>query len=250
MTTQIDRTAVVTGAASGMGEATALELARLGFRVALLSRRKDRLETVAEQIVAAGGEALVVPTDVTEAESVDAAADQIASTWGPVDTVINSAGVMLAAPFSDGRADHWNRMIDTNLKGLLNVSKAFTSSLYGVAGVGGTADLVNVSSIGAHIAFPDYAVYMATKAAVTHLSSVLRTELGPRDVRVTNIEPGLTSSELAGHLDPSQIEKVSGMFETYGSLSSAEIADLIGYVVTRPRHVNLRQIVVLPTRQA
>jgi NADP-dependent 3-hydroxy acid dehydrogenase YdfG len=244
------RTAVVTGAASGMGEATAIHLASLGARVALLSRRKDRLEAVAEQIAAAGGEALVLPVDVTDRDAVDAAAAQIAEQWGPVDLVVNAAGVMLAAPFEEGRSNDWDRMIDTNLKGLLNVSRAFTASLYAVAAEGKTADLVNVSSIGAHIGFPDYGVYMATKAAVSHLSNVLRTEFGPREVRVTNVEPGLTDTELVDHLDSAQEDMVKGMFDTYGSLSSAEIADLIGYAVTRPRHVNLRQLIVLPTRQA
>jgi len=110
---------------------------------------------------------------------------------------------------------------------------------------------VNISSIGAHVTFPNYAVYGATKAALTHLSASLRSEFGPRDIRVTNIEPGLTETELASHVDNQELSgQLDGMFEVLGGLSADEIADLVGYVASRPRHVNLRQIIVQPTRQA
>jgi NADP-dependent 3-hydroxy acid dehydrogenase YdfG len=116
---------------------------------------------------------------------------------------------------------------------------------------GRTADLVNVSSIGAHATYRDYAVYGATKAAVTHLSQLLRTEFGPRDVRVTNIEPGLTETELKTHVASAELSgQLDGMFEEIGGLTSEEVADVIAYAAGRPRHVNLRQIMVLPTRQA
>jgi NADP-dependent 3-hydroxy acid dehydrogenase YdfG len=240
------RIAVVTGASSGIGTATARLLAERGARVALLGRRKDRLDALAESL---GDQALAVPADVTDAAAVDAAADQLGNTWGPADLVVNNAGVMLAAPITDARTDQWDRMIGTNLAGVLNVVKAFTPALLGAAAAGRTADLVNVSSVGAHLVFPGYAVYTATKAAVTHLSNSLRTELGPHGVRVTNLEPGLTDTELASHLDPVAQTGVQQMVDTMGTLSADEVADLIGYVVSRPRHVNLRQVMVLPTQQ-
>ena len=113
------------------------------------------------------------------------------------------------------------------------------------------ADLVDISSVGAHVVFPGYAVYAATKAALTHLSASLRAELGPRDVRVTNIEPGLTQSELAGHVDNAELtEQLDGMFRAVEAMTSQDVADLVGYVTSRPARVNLRQVVVLPTRQA
>ncbi|MFE4968113.1 SDR family oxidoreductase [Streptomyces sp. NPDC056660] len=244
------RTAVVTGAASGIGAAVALRLAESGARVALLARRADRLETVVAKIRANGGQALAVTADVTDDASVQAAADAVHAAYGTVDLVVNNAGVMLPHPIDDGRLDEWQRMIDTNVTGVLRVLRAFTGDLVAAAAQGRTADLVNVSSVGAHGVFPTYAVYGATKAAVTHLSQLLRTEFGPRDVRVTNVEPGLTETELADHIGSAELrEQLGGMFEGMGSLAAEDIADLVGYVTSRPRHVNLRQVVVLPTRQ-
>ena len=246
------RTAVVTGAASGMGEATARLLAAHGARVALLARRADRLDELAGKITAEGGQALAAAVDVTDAESVRAGAARVREAFGPVDLVVNAAGVMLANPVDAGRTDEWTRMLDTNVAGVLRIIDAFRADLLAAAAEGRRADLVNVSSIGAHIAFPGYAVYGATKAAVTHLSAVLRTEFGPRDVRVTNIEPGLTGTELGDHIDnPDLAEQLGGMFQAIDpALSAEDVADLIAYVTSRPAHVNLRQVVVLPTKQA
>ncbi|MEU9153983.1 SDR family oxidoreductase [Streptomyces sp. NPDC048417] len=244
------RTAVVTGAASGIGAAVALRLAESGARVALLARRADRLETVVAKIRANGGQALAVTADVTDDASVQAAADAVHAAHGTVDLVVNNAGVMLPHPIDDGRLDEWQRMIDINVTGVLRVLRAFTGDLVEAAAQGRTADLVNVSSVGAHAVFPTYAVYGATKAAVTHLSQLLRAEFGPRDVRVTNVEPGLTETELADHIGSAELrEQLGGMVEGMGSLAAEDIADLVGYVTSRPRHVNLRQVVVLPTRQ-
>ncbi|MGI5455410.1 SDR family oxidoreductase [Streptomyces sp. CA-249302] len=245
------RTAVVTGAASGIGEAVAATLAAQGVKVALLARRAERLEAVAGKIRANGGQALAVAVDVTDGGSVDAAVERIRAAYGAVDLVVNSAGVMLPNPVDDGRIDEWQRMIDTNVTGVLRVIRAFTADLVGAAAEGRAADLVNVSSIGAHVVFPNYGVYGATKAAVTHLSQCLRSEFGPRDVRVTNIEPGLTQSELKSHIDSDGLrDQVDGMVEVMGSLAAEDVADLVAYVGSRPRHVNLAQLVVLPTRQA
>ncbi|MGV9268415.1 SDR family oxidoreductase [Kitasatospora sp. NPDC003701] len=245
------RTAVVTGAASGIGEATARLLAAGGARVALLARRTDRLDALAAEIVAAGGQALAVTTDLTDQASVDAAVKTVHDAYGAVDLVVNNAGVMLPNPLADGRLDEWTRMIDTNLTGVLRIVRAFTADLTAAGDEGRTADLVNISSIASHIVFPDYAVYGATKAAVTQLSNALRTELGPRDVRVSAIEPGLTATELDTHIDnPALREQLGGMFAAIPPMSAEDIADLIAYTVTRPRHVNLRHLVALPTRQA
>ncbi|GAA2276466.1 SDR family NAD(P)-dependent oxidoreductase [Nonomuraea roseoviolacea subsp. roseoviolacea] len=245
------RTAVVTGAASGMGEATARLLAAHGARVALLARRAERLDELAAKINAEGGRALAVTADVTDSGSVAAAAARVHEVYGPVDLVVNSAGVMLPNPIADGREDEWARMIDTNLSGALRVIRAFVPDLVAAAADGRSADLVNVSSIGAHVSFPNYAVYGATKAALTHLSATLRTELGGQDVRVTNIEPGLTSTELADHIDNAELSgQLDGMVSAIGPLAADDVADLIAYTTSRPRHVNLRQVVVLPTRQA
>jgi NADP-dependent 3-hydroxy acid dehydrogenase YdfG len=251
MTELQGRTAVVTGAASGIGAAIARRLADEGVRVALLARREERLADLAGKLEANGGRAIAVSADVTSDASVAAAAERIHEALGRVDLVVNAAGVMLPNPIEDGRVDEWTRMIDTNVTGVLRVVRAFTADLTEAAAAGGTADLVNISSIGAHVLFPNYAVYGATKAALTQLSASLRTEFGPKDVRVTNVEPGLTESELGEQIDNTDLRgQLDQMHDTLGPLAADDIADLVAYVTGRPRNVNLRQIVILPTRQA
>ncbi|GAA4953878.1 SDR family oxidoreductase [Actinoplanes utahensis] len=246
-----NRTAVITGAASGIGAATAELLAAAGARVALLSRRRDRLDDVAAKIEAAGGVALAVPVDITDPASVRSAADRVTAAFGPADLVVNAAGVMLPNPIGDGREDEWTRMIDTNLTGTLRIIREFLPGLRAAAAEGRPADLVNVSSIAAHVPFPAFAVYAATKAGVTQLSTALRPELGAEMVRVTNIEPGLTDTELSGHIDNPDIHgRVGEMYQALPALSARDVADLVAYTVSRPRHVNLRQLIVLPTPQA
>jgi NADP-dependent 3-hydroxy acid dehydrogenase YdfG len=245
------RTAVVTGAASGMGAEIATLFGASGVRVALLARRQDRITELADKIVANGGQALPVVVDVADKAAVTAAAEQVHDRFGPVDLVVNNAGVMLPNPITDGRDDQWERMIDTNLVGVLRIIKAFVPDLVAAAADGRTADLVNISSIGAHLAFPSYAVYGATKAALTHLSATLRTELGARFVRVTNVEPGLVDTELADHLDNAELSAgLDAMRETMSALAPSEVAELIAFATSRPRHMNLRQVMVLPTNQA
>lgn len=242
------RTAVVTGAASGIGEAIARTLAGAGARVALLARRADRVEELAAKLAADGGRAVPVAADVTGdlAPAVAAVHDAL----GRVDLVINNAGVMLGNPFTNGREDEWHRMIDTNLKGLLNVSRAFTADLV-AAGADGPADLVNISSVAAFLAFPNYAVYGATKAAVSHLSANLRTELGPLGVRVTNLEPGLVHSELADHIDNPEVAAHLRTWRTeVPPLAAADVADVVAFLISRPKQVNLGHLTVLPTLQA
>jgi NADP-dependent 3-hydroxy acid dehydrogenase YdfG len=242
-----NRTAVVTGAASGIGAEIALVLARSGAKVALLARRADRLTELADKIAAEGGQALAVAADVTG--DLTGAVEAVHAAFGRVDLVVNNAGVMLANPLTEGRDDEWHRMIDTNLKGLLNVTKAFTADLV-EAGATGTADLVNISSVGAHQTFPNYAVYTATKAAVTHLSANLRSEFGPQGVRVTNVEPGLVNSELADHMDNPDVDAhLVRWREQVPPLNPADIGDVVGFATSRSKQVNLRQIVVLPTVQ-
>ncbi|TDW70400.1 SDR family oxidoreductase [Kribbella pratensis] len=247
MTDLTGRIAVVTGAASGIGAAIATQLADAGASVALVARRQDRLDDLAGKL---GPRTIGVSLDVTSQTSVDAGVRQIHERLGRPDLVVNAAGVMLAAPIEDGRLDDWTRMIDTNVTGVLRLVQAFTPDLISAAGDGRTADLVNISSIGAHVVFPGYAVYGATKAALTQLSTSLRADFAPYDVRVTNVEPGLTDTELATHLDSSGQDLIASMNEQIGPLAAEDIADVVTFAVSRRREVNLRQIIALPTRQA
>lgn len=245
------RTAVVTGAASGIGAAVAERLAADGAHVALLARRQERVQNLAERINSAGGTAIGVFADVSDGTAVTAAAEQIATELGTVNMLVNNAGVMLPGEITAQPVSEWQRMIDTNLVGALHTIRAFIPALIDAARADGVADLINVSSIGGKLIFPRYAVYGATKAALTHLSAMLRTELSPRDVRVTDLQPGLTDSELAGNVTDSDSRVgLEQMFQTIPALRPRDVADLIVYLASLPPHVNISTLDIVPTRQA
>ncbi|MGK8523708.1 SDR family oxidoreductase [Nocardia asteroides] len=241
------RVAVVTGASSGIGAATARQLARHGAKVALLGRRKDRIEELAAEI---GANALAVVADVGDQQSVRDAAATVRAAFGPVDLVVANAGVMLAAPFESALTDEWDQMVGTNITGLLYTARAFINELLAAATEDKQADLVLVGSIGGHTVFPNYAVYTATKAAVAHLTRNLRAEFGPRGVRVKNIEPGFVGTELgAGMHDEQQRAGLEEWRTAIEILEPEDIADAIAYTVAAPRHVNIAELVVVPTQQ-
>ncbi|MFI6316772.1 SDR family oxidoreductase [Nonomuraea sp. NPDC050556] len=245
-----NRVAVVTGASSGIGAATARLLAAKGAKVALLARRTDRLDQLAQEIKEAGGEALAVTVDTTDAASVAAAAGQVRETFGPVDLVINNAGVMLPAPIQERKTADWRREVDVNIHGVLNTIDAFLPDLVAAGAEDRPADLVNTSSIVAQVVFPGFAVYNATKAAVSHLSRTMRAELGPQGVRVTAVEPAMTATELQGHVTDEGVNAFVGQWRAaFEWLTSENIAEVIAFTVEQPKHVNLSQITVYPTRQ-
>ncbi len=241
------RVAVITGASSGIGAATARQLARGGAKVALLGRRKDRIEELAAEI---GGDALAVVADVGDQQSVRDAAATVRAAFGPVDLVVANAGVMLAAPFESALTDEWDQMVGTNINGLLYTGRAFIDDLLAAASAGKPADLVLVGSVGGHLVFPNYAVYTATKAAVAHLTRNLRAEFGPRGVRVKNIEPGFVGTELgAGMRDEQQRAGLEQWRTAIEILEPGDIADAIAYAVAAPKRVNVAELIVVPTQQ-
>jgi NADP-dependent 3-hydroxy acid dehydrogenase YdfG len=241
------RVAVVTGATSGIGAATARRLAAEGAAVGLIGRREERLKELA---IAIGEAAVPVAADVSDQESVYAAASVIRAQLGRVDLVVANAGVMLPAPFESADTVEWDRMVGTNVSGLLYTGRAFANDLIAGAEEGGPADLVHVGSIGGHLILPSYAVYFATKAAVAHLTRNLRAELGPRGVRVKSVEPGLVSTELADHItDADAKESLARWREEVAPLPATDIADAIAYAVAAPPRMNVAELIVLPTRQ-
>lgn len=248
MTNNIEgRVAVVTGASSGIGAATARRLAAGGAKVALLGRRKDRIEELAAEI---GAATIAVAADVTQQQSVLDAAATVRAEFGPVDLVVANAGVMLGAPFESAATAEWDQMIGTNINGLLYTGRAFIDDLLAAASADRAADLVHVGSVGGHLTFPDYGVYAATKAAVAHLTRNLRAELGPRGVRVKNVEPGFVATELgAGMTDNTQLEQLENWRGQFEILGGADIADAIAYAVAAPVRVNVAELIVVPTRQ-
>jgi len=250
MTSLTGRVAVITGASSGIGTATATRLAASGATVAVLARRADRLETLAKEIEQAGGTALALPVDVTDAAALRTAADRIATELGTVDLLFNNAGVMLPAPVEELPVEQWRDQIDLNVTGLMNAIAAFVPQLIAAAAEKGVADLVNTSSIAAQNIFPNFAVYSGTKAYVTHLSRTLRTELGPKNVRVAAIEPGITGTELQSHVtDPGAQAWLASAKDAMTWLAPEDIAEAVNFLVTQPAHVNLQQVTIMPTHQ-
>ncbi|MEV0623238.1 SDR family oxidoreductase [Nonomuraea sp. NPDC050404] len=244
------RVAVVTGASSGIGEAAAEHLAELGARVAVLARRADRLDGLVSRIERNGGTALAVAADVTDTGAVRSAAGRVAAELGAAGLLFNNAGVMLPAPIEELAEDQWRHQIDLNITGLMNVIGAFTPQLVEAAGDQGVADLINTSSIAAQNIFPNFAVYSGTKAYVTHLSRHLRVELGPKNVRVSAIEPGIVGTELQSHVtDDGALRWLEGSKEAMEWLTPEDIARTVGFVATLPPRVNLQQVTVMPTGQ-
>jgi NADP-dependent 3-hydroxy acid dehydrogenase YdfG len=239
--------ALVTGASSGIGEATARALAARGAAVALVARRRDRLEALAADLESA----LVIEADVTDREQATAAVETAARELGRLDTLINNAGVMLLGPIVDAPVEEWDRMIDINLKGLLYVAHAALPHLLAAAQTEPrrVADLVNVSSVAGRVARQGNGVYAATKWGVNAFTEALRQEVTERHVRVSVIEPGATSTELSSHLRPEIAEQAMRRFEGVERLEADDIAEAIDFIVTRPRRVAVNELLVRPTEQ-
>ncbi|MER7535701.1 SDR family oxidoreductase [Streptomyces sp. NPDC097704] len=245
------RVAVVTGASSGIGEATAEHLAGLGARVVVMARREDRLVDLVARIEKDGGEALALPVDVTDRAAVRAAAERISTELGGADLLFNNAGVMLPAPVEELATEQWQRQIDLNVTGLMNVIGAFTPQLVEAAASRGVADLINTSSIAAQNIFPNFAVYSATKAYVTHLSRHLRAELGAKNVRVSAVEPGIVGTELQSHVtDAGALAWLEDSKETMEWLTPEDVARTVGFVASLPPRANIQQVTLMPTAQA
>jgi NADP-dependent 3-hydroxy acid dehydrogenase YdfG len=244
------RVAVVTGASSGIGEASAEHLAALGARVAVVARRAGRLTDLAARIEKNGGRAIAIAADVTDAAALRAAASRVADELGGADLLFNNAGVMLPAPVEELATGQWQHQIDLNVTGLMNAIAAFTPQLVTSAEQRGVADLINTSSVAAQNIFPNFAVYSGTKAYVTHLSRHLRVELGPKNVRVSAIEPGIVGTELQSHVtDDGALQWLAGSKETMDWLTPQDIAQTIGFIASLPPRVNLQQVTIMPTGQ-
>ena len=244
-------TALVTGASSGIGEATALALAASGAAVSLVARRRDRLQDLSGRIEAAGGTALVLEADVTSQEQASDAVEQTVRQLGRLDVLVNNAGVMLLGPAEHAPVEEWQRMVELNVLGLMYCAHAALPHLLAAAqdGPRQVADMVNISSVAGRVARSGSGVYNATKFGVGAFSESLRQELTQRHVRVSLVEPGAVDTELAGHNRPEVLETLRTRFAGMQRLTSEDVADAIAYVVTRPRHVAINEVLVRPTDQ-
>jgi NADP-dependent 3-hydroxy acid dehydrogenase YdfG len=232
--------AVITGASSGIGEATARALAASGYRLALLARRVDRIKALAGEL---GQGAIAIAADVTDRASIVKAAERVKTELGGTDVLVNNAGVMLLAPFNDEGHDDHRRMIEANLLGAMTVTEVFLDQL-----VDGGGDLVNLSSVAGRTARPGNAVYAATKWGLNGWSESLRQELQP-GVRVMVIEPGAVATELTDHItNPDAKQAAERMYQQL-AITADDIAEVIAFAVTRPRRMTLNEILVRPTAQ-
>jgi len=241
------KVAVVTGASSGIGEATALALSREGAAVALGARRADRLESLRERIESDGGRAAAIAVDVADEGNVRAFIDSAREQLGGLDILVNNAGVMLLGPVTGADTEEWRRMVDVNVLGLLYCTHA---ALPAMAEQGG-GHIVNLSSVAGRTANLGSAVYNLTKWGVGGFSEGLRQEVLHAGIRVTIVEPGFVETELQAHNEnPMVQDQIGKMREQIGDLLQADdIADAIVYAVTRPQHVSINEVLVRPTRQ-
>ena len=251
MTKRLEGTvALVTGASSGIGEATSLVLAEEGATVALVARRRDRLDALAERI-GGTGRAVVIEADITDPAQAEGAVATTVRELGRLDTLVNNAGVMLLGPIVGAPVEEWQRMVNLNLLGLLSCTHAALPHLLAAAESEprSVADVVNISSVAGRVARLNSGVYNATKHGVGAFSESLRQEVTTRHVRVTLIEPGATATELAFHNRPEILEGMAQQFGGIEIMQAEDIAECIRFAVTQPRRVAVNEVLVRPTEQ-
>ncbi|MDP9458024.1 MAG: oxidoreductase [Actinobacteria bacterium] len=239
------KVAIITGASSGIGEATAEALAAEGASVVVAARREDRLSDLVERINGDGGKALAVSADVTDEGQAHELIQRAKSEFGRVDILVNNAGVMQLSAVEKGLSDEWRRMFDVNVLGLLYT----TDAAIGVMKEQGSGHLVNVSSVAGRRSRATTGVYSGTKFAVNAISEALRQELLEDNIRVTIVEPGAVATELATHItDEDAKEGLSGLL-SLDILQAEDIASAIAYCVTQPERVSVNEILIRPTQQ-
>lgn len=237
--------ALVTGASSGIGYATALELASKGYRIIATGRRQERLQELQQKLGAEQVYPLVF--DVRERDTVQQAIDSLPEAWRNVEVLVNNAGNAHGlSPIQDGSLDDWDAMIDINVKGLLYVTKAVLPLLQQAK----KAHIVNIGSIAGKEVYPNGNVYCASKHAVDALSKAMRLDLVQQGIKVSEVNPGLVETEFSEVRFKGDSERAATVYQGYEPLQAQDIAELISFIVTRPAHVNLAEVLVLPTAQA
>ncbi|MBU2929023.1 SDR family oxidoreductase [Winogradskyella psychrotolerans] len=241
-----DRTIIITGASSGIGEATAKKLASEGANVVLMARSKDKLNTIKDTIETHGGKALVVDGDVTKTSDFENAVSKTVDTFGSVDGLINNAGLMPLSYINKLKTEEWHTMVDVNIKGVLNGVAAVLPKMIDNKG----GDIINVSSMAAHRYFPGGAVYCATKSAVKMFSEGLRQELTPKyGINVTSIEPGAVATPLTDTITDEDIKDNMKDMMGMTTLEPEDIANAIHYALSQPKRVNINDVYIVPSDQ-
>jgi clavulanate-9-aldehyde reductase len=240
-----EQVVAVTGASSGIGEATALACARAGASVALAARRVDRIEALADRITADGGRAIAVPTDVGEEGQARAFVERAHAELGRLDVLVNNAGVMLLGPIENAPTEEWRRMIHVNVFGVLYCTHAALPLMHAQE----SGHIVNVSSVAGRVARAGSGVYNLTKFGVGAFSESLRQEAVAMGVRVTLIEPGAVATELPTHNRPEVLEQIAKRFAGVTPLSAEDIANAILYAIGQPPNVSVNEVLVRPSGQ-
>ena len=244
--------ALVTGASSGIGEATARALAEHGAAVAIAARRVERLEALAQRIRDGGATALVIEADLTDQAQARAAVERTVTELGRLDTLINNAGMMLLGPVVDAPTDEWWQMLEINVRAVLNCADAALPHLLRAAqdSPRQVADMVNISSVAGRVVRRGSAVYNLTKHGIGAFSESVRQEVAERQVRVALVEPGATATELSSHNRPEIREGIQQRFAGVQRLEATDVADAILYIVSRPSYVAINELLMRPTAQA
>lgn len=241
-----DKVAIVTGASSGIGYATALALAKGGAKVAIAARRVDRLQQLENEIKKIGGQCIVISCDVTKRKDCESLVDTTMKKWSRIDILINNAGIMPLSFVKSLKIDEWEKMVDVNIKGVLFCTGAAVSHMINQ----NSGHIVNISSIAGRVVFAAGSVYCATKYAVRAFSEGLRQELSTRNnIRVTTIEPGIVATELTNTITDKALDSFLKYSQTMESLKAEDIANAIIFAVDSPNHVNINEIMVRPTKQ-
>lgn len=240
------RIALVTGASSGIGEATALALAEAGARLAIAARRRDRLEALAAQLQKLGAEPLVLVADLASEAQAQRIVKEAEAHYGRLDILVNNAGVMYLEPVEQADLGRWRRMLE------LNVLSLIASTQAALPGMRERRDghVVNISSTAGRIANPNAAAYSATKFGVGAFSEALRREVYPHNIRVTVIEPGVVQTELRDHIGHAEVKaNLNAWADSMRQLQGRDVADAIVFCVSRPAHVNINEVLMRPTDQ-
>ncbi|MNC16064.1 putative oxidoreductase [compost metagenome] len=244
MSTIQDKIVIITGASSGIGEATAKELASKGAKLVLAARREDRLQKLKQEIESSGGQAVYKVTDVASHEQMEDLAAYALNEFGKIDVMVNNAGVMPLSPVHEKKIHEWDAMIDINIKGVL----------YGIAAVLPSmrerkeGHIINVSSVAGHLVFPASAVYSGTKFAVRAITEGLRIEECGNNIRTTIISPGAIATELTQAISGSEL-KAAIIEETKIAIEPASIARAIAFAIEQPADVAVNEMIVRPTIQ-
>jgi 3-hydroxy acid dehydrogenase/malonic semialdehyde reductase len=239
--------AYITGASSGIGLETARVLAKQGYHLILNARRKHKLEEVKKELEANGTKVHCAVFDVRDYEACKASVEQLPPGFKEVDVLVNNAGLAMGmSPIQDGEISHWETMIDTNIKGLLYMTRTIGKAMT----LRGKGHIINIASVAGKEPYPNGNVYCATKFAVDALSRCMRIDMLPFGIKVTNIAPGMAETEFSLVRYQGDAQKASGVYQGITPLSGKDIAEIIGFAVSRPAHVNISDIVITPAAQA